>query len=596
MTSANDPQITFDTGDVEFRVNQEKRTISGLVIPWNQVATDSAGTAKWRFAKGSLRASDIGRVKLNLYHDRTQAVGRAVRLNSTEVGMDGTFQIGRGPKGDQTLVDAEDGVLDGFSIEPHFEDEDSWHTDPNDRSVRVVTKARLSMVALVPAPAFDDARVTLVTLQEQEGEVKMAEEKNAIESTEEVEEKKQEETPEFTIQGAVEKLADTHALLTKDLSESIGKSVAGAFETLFEGMDKERGTVNASRWVQVTEEPVYRMNGAGGPSLMRDVWYATREHDEEAKERLRKFQAQQTHMHRAAEQRLEFANPQSVGPLAFSQDTTTAADVIPPGYRPDLFVPLLAQDRPLANLLSRGSISNATPFVVPQFGTISVDLTGDHTESAAPTEGTFSLTSATVTPVAVSGKQEISREIIDSSNPGIDQIVLAALREDYARQTEAKVHTELDTNATAGDTFASATAVQDLRDEMDTYVFTRFATPTGGAVSQTASAAISADADTTGRPLIPFVGPQNAFGRGSSAGGGWEIDGVIFAKAWAITGGVGNAETFIVNRADAYVWESPTLTFRFEEKQGPEIIEMALFGYFATKILRASGVVKQDGA
>lgn len=587
-------KITFDTGDVEFRVNQDKRTISGLVIPWNKVATDSAGTAKWSFREGSLYAAEVGRVKLNLFHDRSRPIGKALRLVSTQDGLDGTFRIARGPEGDRVLEDAEDGILDGFSIEPYFGDDDGYRPSESDRSVREVFSARLSMVGLVPAPAYDDARVTVVNLQDQEG-VKMAEEKNAIESAGEEAEEKREEPAEFSIKDAVDKMSETHAELTRDLGESIGKSVAGAFETMFEGIDTERGTVKASRYVQVTDEPVYRMNSQG-PSLIRDVWYATKEHDDEAKERLRKFQSQQHHMAKAAASRLEFANPQTVGPTAFAHDTTSAADIIPPGYRPDLFVPLVAQDRPLANLLSRGSLSNATPFVVPQFGTISTDLTGDHTEGSPPTEGAFTLTSATVTPVAVSGKQEISREIIDSSNPGIDQIVLAALREDYARQTEAKVYTALDTGATAGDNFAAATAVQDIRDEMDEYVFTRFASPTGGAVGQTASAAIAAHADTAGRPLIPFVGPQNAFGQGSSAAGGWMVDGVTFVKAWAVTGGVGNSEVLIVNRADAYVWESPTLTFRFEEKQGPEIIEFALFGYFATAVLRASGIVKQDGA
>jgi hypothetical protein len=201
-----------------------------------------------------------------------------------------------------------------------------------------------------------------------------------------------------------------------------------------------------------------------------------------------------------------------------------------------------------------------------------------------------------VTPVAISGKLPLSREIVDSANPGIDQIVLNALREDYARQTEAKVYTELDGAATAGDTFAAATAVQDLRDELNDYPFTRFATPTGGAVSQTASGALGAAVDTADRPLIPFVGPQNAYGQGSAAGGGWSVDGVVFAKAWAMTGGTGLSEVLIINRPDAFVWESPTLTFRFEEKSGPQIIEMALFGYFAVKVLRASGIIKQDGA
>jgi HK97 family phage prohead protease len=597
----SDPQITFDTGDLEFRVNQEKRTISGLLLPWDVATFDSQGISKWKFAKDSLYAKDVGRVKLNLHHDRKQSIGRAVRLQSTQAGLDGTFVIARGEEGDRALSLAEDGVLDGFSIEPHFADSDGWISDPDDRSVRKVTSARLASVALIPVPSYDDARVTSVTLQQEEG-IKMADEKNAIESTEKVEEKKEEKDAEFSLKDAIGQMTEAHVELTKDLSKAIGESVAGAFQTTFENQDAERGTVKANRWMQVTDAPIYRFSGSGN-SLLKDVWYATKEHDPEAAERYRRFQAQQHNTAKVAAERMNFANPQNTPmfdsqgqPMFADVDTTSAADVIPPGYRPDLFVPILAQGRPLADLASRGTLSDATPFVVPQFGTISVDLVGDHAEGSAPTEGTMTITSATVSPVAVSGKLPITREIIDSSSPGVDGIVLAALREDYARKTEAKVYTELNTNNTAGDTYAAATIVQDIRDEMDEYSFTRFASPTGGAVSQAASAAISADVDGSGRPFIPAVGAQNAFGQANATSGAWPIDGVGFGKAWAMTGTSGNAEVLIVNRADVYVWESPTLTFRFEEKQGPEIIEMALFGYFATKVLRVLGIRAMDAA
>lgn len=590
-----EPKITFEA-DPEFRVNQEKRTLSGLVIPWNQVATDSAGHAKWRFQEGSLYANDVGRVKLNLFHDRSQPIGKALRLVSTPEGLDGTFRIARGEEGDRVLSLAEDGVLDGFSIEPHFGDDDGYKPSESDRSIRDVFSARLSMVGLVPAPAYDDARVSVVNLQEKEG-ITMAE-KNAIEN--ETPEEKNEESPEFSLKDAADALAQKHAELTTDLGESIGKSVAGAFETMFEGIDSERGTVKASRWMQVTEEPVYRFNGQG-PSLMKDAWYSQNGHDDDATDRIRKFRSQQAHVEKMAAQRLQFGNPQSVAmdsPQFTTETTTTAAEVIPPGYRPDLFVPILQQNRPLADLLSRGSLSNATPFTVPQFGTITAALIADHTEGNAPNEGTMTITEATVTPVAVSGTLPVTREIIDASNPGIDQIVLNALREDYARQTEAKVHTELDTNATAGGTLsaASTTPVQDIRDELADYPFTRFSAPTGGAVSQTAVGAIAADVDADTRPMIPFVGAQNAYGTASAVAGAWPIDGVMFRNAWAMTGGVGNADVLIVNGADAFVWESPTLSFRFEEKSGPHLIEFALFGYFAVKILRAAGIVKMDGA
>ena len=42
-----------------------------------------------------------------------------------------------------------------------------------------------------------------------------------------------------------------------------------------------------------------------------------------------------------------------------------------------------------------------------------------------------------MTPQAISGRIVLTREIVDSSNPAIDQIAFAEMRESYDRQTEA---------------------------------------------------------------------------------------------------------------------------------------------------------------
>src|SRR4249920_2109666 len=154
--------ITFDDADVaaSFRVNPERRTISGLAVPWGKVA--KSGFAKWRFHPGSLRWSDVSRIKLNMSHDHKEAVGVATRLQNSAAGLDVTFKVARGVEGDRALSLAEDRVLDGFSIEVDFEDEDGWMPDPDDDDVRLVKSGRLGGVALTAFPAFDDARVDSV--------------------------------------------------------------------------------------------------------------------------------------------------------------------------------------------------------------------------------------------------------------------------------------------------------------------------------------------------------------------------------------------------------------------------------------------------
>lgn len=158
------PLLSFDDPDAyaSFRVNEAKRTISGMVVPWGKVAVSRGH--RWRFSENSLRWGDASRIKLNLGHDRAQTVGYAAALRNTSQGLDATFKIANVPEGDRALALAADKAWDGLSIEIDFEDEfgDDWQADPQDRSTRLVSQAKLVGAALTPMPAFDDARVAAV--------------------------------------------------------------------------------------------------------------------------------------------------------------------------------------------------------------------------------------------------------------------------------------------------------------------------------------------------------------------------------------------------------------------------------------------------
>ena len=337
--------------------------------------------------------------------------------------------------------------------------------------------------------------------------------------------------------------------------------------------------------------------------MVRDAWYAARERDDESIERLRKYRQQSEEMAKLWNERfsLDFA-PQS---------TSTAAQIIPPGYRPDLYVTQLQQGRPIASALSQGTIANATPFTVPTFTSVTSG-SADHVEGTNPSDGSLSFGTKTVTPQAISGRLVLTREIVDSSNPAIDQIALAAMRESYARQTEAKVYTLLNGANGAGGTIttgfvpsgaqASTVVAADtvagdrallahLRQRLAAYPFNRFASPTMAFMNQATTTRFARVTDTVERPLLPSVGAQNTAGIGNAVSQGWFVDGLAFVPAWAMTGvAAGDSQILILNRSDGWVWESPLLTFRFEEKQGPANIELNVFGYFATHLLRPVGL------
>lgn len=589
----SEEKLTFDGDDVaaSFRVNSERRTISGLLVPWDKVA--KSGFARWTFPEGSLRWSDASRIKLNMGHDHKEAVAYATRLQNTASGLDGTFKVARGPEGDRALSLAEDRVLDGFSIEVDFEDEDGYRPHPSDESLNLVDRARLVGVALTGFPAFDDARVADVAATRQKG-LEMTTEETTAPTTEEGS-----VSFDQSMAAAADRIAESHTKLTEDLGASIGESVSAGVKAALEQIgEPQRGTVRAARYSVTREEPVYRFNGLGH-SLVRDAWYAARERDDDAIERLRRFRLQ-------TEEVATLVNES--GPSFAPQTTTSASNIVPPGYRPELYVPQLQQERPIVSAASQGVIGNATPFTVPTF-TTATSASADHVEGTNPSDGSLTFGTKTVTPQAVSGRLVLTREIVDSSNPAIDQIAMAAMRESYNRQTEAKVYTLLNGANGAGGTITGGfvpsgaqalttakgtdnqTLVKAIRGALAAYPFARFAAPTVALMGAAATGLLAAAVDTTQRPLFPYLGNTNSVGAGNSVTMGWNVDGLAFIPAWANTGtAAGDSQIMIINRSDLWVWESPLLTFRFEEKQGPANIELNVFGYFGTHLLRPVGL------
>lgn len=578
-----------------FQTDVERRTITGLFVPWGKVAR--SGFSKWRFSRGSLHWTSEKRVKLNLSHDHKEAVGVATRIDDGTAGLHGTFKIARGEQGDRALALAEDGVVDGFSIEVDFEDDDGWITDPSDENVRLVKSGKLAGVALTAFPAFDDARVDRVAAARQGGDM-------ADDPTITMDGEGAEATFETAMQRLAEKVTESHTKLTEELAQSVGESISAGMKAALEDIGSpQRATVRAARYSVTREEPVYRFDGQGD-SLVRDAWKAVFEKGttsgEDALERIRKYRQQQEEMTQLWNERFS---------LQFTpQSTSTASQVVPPGYRPDLYIPDFEKGRPIVALASRGTIPNATPFTVPVF-TSATSVTGDHTEGTNPSDGSLAFGTKTVTPQAISGRLTLTREIVDASNPAIDTIALQAMRESYARQTETKVYTLLNGASGAGGTITGDTVpsgsqastiargtdnqalVKHIRERLAKYPFLRFASPTGAVMGQTATVYLATAVDTTQRPLFPFVGPANVVGTGNSVTQGWNVDGLNFVPAWANTGtAAGDSQIMILDSSSLWVWESPLLTFRFEEKQGPANIELNVFGYFATHLLRPVGL------
>jgi hypothetical protein len=553
-----------------FTVDTARRRIAGEILPYNVIGRNWAGA--WRFEPGSIEwnTSAVSRVKLNQDH-YGDAFGHAVQIKNSDTAVTAEFKIGRGAFADARLTSAEDEIEDGLSAEVNILDYSAVKEDGE--TINVVSRAVLTGVALTARPAFDDARVTKVAASKSGGAM----------------------PPTITDPAPAPAPAPVPEERFTAALEAFASAVSRLNDTL---PGEQRGIVPAV--TSIREPMVYSLDGIG-PSYVRDAWNVKKETfgaaRDEALSRLRKYSEQTAAIATVTAQR--FAN---------AGNTTDQADIIPPGYRPDLYVGQLPQGRPLFDAMgTRVKLINATPFKVP-YWVGSAGLSGTNTENTGPSTGTITDHDyTTVTPTAQSGEFLVSRELVDSANPAIDVIAMRAMREEYGQDTEtiiaAAIAAATDDGSPVQGTSDTSTegcyvyvvtgtgndlAIEGIRFMEAEFPGHRFAPPDRMLLSPTGFAALAQSVDDVGRPMFPFLGAANTLGTVGRASQSMSIDGMAVPQAWSMTSTYDDVLLF--NSTDLLVGESPLLTFRFEEKSGPESIVLNLWAYFAFQILRPAGI------
>ena len=273
--------------------------------------------------------------------------------------------------------------------------------------------------------------------------------------------------------------------------------------------------------------------------------------------------------------------------MTAANDMADVAEIIPQAYRPDLYVGQLSNSRTVIDAFTRLPIDGPNVQRIPTFKT-ATGLMSDHTENTNPTTGAFTTDEILATPVAKSGMYSASREMIEGSTPAVDALILNAIREEYALDTEAYAITTLLAGATAG-------TVVDISNGVTMQVLTRMVTFQANR-KRAAEVFLAgtdlfpelvAQVDGSGRPFNPVVNPTNAAGNGTtSAAMSVGVAGLVTPYVPVLTGGV------LGVRSDFVTFESGLRTWRWEEKSGPAKIEFAAFGYIVCAVLRATGLLK----
>jgi HK97 family phage prohead protease len=136
----------------------QTRTLTGRIVTWGEEGFTSAG--KTVFAKDSITIPK--NVKLLLEHDRTRPIGKLTSYEVTDSGIEASFKIAGTIAGDDSLLEAAEGLRDGFSVGIKL---NQWE---NVEGAMVISSSQMIETSLVTDPAIDSARVTEVAATDTE--------------------------------------------------------------------------------------------------------------------------------------------------------------------------------------------------------------------------------------------------------------------------------------------------------------------------------------------------------------------------------------------------------------------------------------------
>ncbi|MEQ4301586.1 phage portal protein [Plantactinospora sp. B6F1] len=620
------PAMTFAGGDFAggtepARVDVERRTITGLAVPYNKIAR-KYGMA-FRFLPGSLQYSDVSRIKH--LRDHHLPVGITQSVEETRKGPVVKLRVLDGPEGspaklerDQLLYDAAHGLYDGlsigvdFSVDPEVGDVE-WHEKDK---VYDVKRASWRETSSTPMPAFDDARVTKVAASRTMKESGMPEETEAQPQTTPPDAggnlnlNQDQITALLSRPGAIQALVAAQqpqrpeqaekpaGALTLSAEQVDGLIKAGQLGTLLgvpqltpasrpEQDQERRATVDPTRrtaTLSVSEPAPYRFDREG--NLTRGAFdfstdlVAGSKGDRTALERAQVFVRKQFE--------------QIMG--QFDTDKADVAALNPNRNRPDMYVDQLSYRYPVWEAINKGTIADSTPFVLPKFNSAS-GLVSNHTEGTEPTAGTYTATSQTITPTAVSGKVEVTREAWNQGgNPQLSGIIWRQMLKAWFESLEAAAVAVLDaaTPTAIALTAGGGTTGQTLASEL-TAAFARLQFVRGG-FSMTdlftqvdLYLALVGAKDNDGRPLFPVLGPSNTSGQSRGRYSAIDVAGVAALPSWALaaTGSV-VASSYLLDRESVHGWASAPEQLQFEYRVA--YVDVALWGYKATAITDVNGV------
>jgi HK97 family phage major capsid protein len=274
--------------------------------------------------------------------------------------------------------------------------------------------------------------------------------------------------------------------------------------------------------------------------------------------------------------------------------STFGSGLVPPVWLAEQFAPILHRKLRVATMLRQVPWAGPFPWTIPIAGTVA--LTSSIAEGVNSTETDPGYSTITVTPATIMGYSEVSRQMLEASNPAVDAIIWGDLTGDFLDRCEAMVITALEAQAAVNLATADplgnfvATAMRNVvldgiaavsdNSGGDADVFVSKNSKWVGYLKLT---------DTTLRPLVNALryNPQNAIGV-QEPGQQFRspIQGDLESLSVVTSPTVGTMRGFVINSQELLYQNSPPMQFSFEQPAGPALIRIGVWGYAAVATAR----------
>jgi HK97 family phage prohead protease len=540
-----------------------RRIISGVVVPYGVIGNTSAGAVI--FERGSIQVPNTSKIKLLAQHEQTASgvIGRAQSLTDTADAMYGTFKVSASRDGENYLIKAAEGLLDGLSVGV-----DVVASQPGKDGTLYVQKAILREVSLVETPAFSAAVVTSVAAAAGDSE------DAAEEALEEMEDQE------------IQKISDAVDAL---------KSIQVAEKALEE---TETTTESEATMSEATPAATAEASSeASRPTIKASTPYisSTVRHGITSKGKYTE------HKIKAA-----LGNEESKLWISASEDPqyVTAADTMStnPAFNPIQYLSNFVSNtnfgRPAIDAVSRGTLpASGMTINIPSLvtsaggGSSAAPTVASTAESAAPSDTPMTSAYESVTVNKYAGQQTISLELLERSDPIFFDQLAIQLERAYLLATDSALISILTSQGTQAATTAGTSA------GLISYISTEAPAAYAGSsyfasniVTNTNwwSTLIGA-VDTTGRPIYNAIQPWNAAGESRPTSIKGNVLGLDLYVDKNVTAGLVDESAFIIAPETVQWWESAQAYFSVNVVSSMSV-QTAIYGYGAGKVLIPAGV------